>query len=114
MPNNIFGQHYISADPYNIIQVENYQFSDTTLPSSLILRPIITNIYKNELKINFRSEIFYNSNAPNLENMGNRFIGRGLSTFNGLNISYFTKYFRFDSDSYTSQANSTRNLCSNC
>ena len=79
---------------------KNNQFSDTTLPSSLILRPIIPNIYNNELKINFRSEIFYNSNAPNLENMGNRFIGRGLSTFNGLNISYFTKYFSFTAEPF--------------
>jgi len=40
----------------------------------------------------YRSELFYNTNAPNLENTSDKWIGKGISSFNGLNISYRGKF----------------------
>ena len=83
---NIFGQQFIPADPYNVLEIEQKQFSDSTDVSSLLIRPIIRSENSSNWSIVARSEFYYNSNAPNLENMGNRFIGKGGGMFTGINF----------------------------
>ncbi|SVD66627.1 uncharacterized protein METZ01_LOCUS419481, partial [marine metagenome] len=90
---NIFGQQFISADPFYILKIEQKQFSDSPAISSLMIRPIISDRNTSNWHILARSEYYYNNNAPNLENMGNRFIGKGAGMFTSINLSYIGKFF---------------------
>ena len=92
---NIFGQQFIPADPFNVLKIEQKQFSDSTVASSLMLKPIISNRNTSNWRLLARSEFYYNNNVPNLENMGNRYIGKGLGMFTGINLSYSGKFFSF-------------------
>ena len=92
---NIFGQQFIPADPFNVLEIEQKQFSDSTSISSLMLRPIISNRNTSNWCILTRTEFFYNNNTPNLENMGNRYIGKGLGMFTGINLFYTGKFISF-------------------
>ena len=98
---NIFGQQFIPADPFNLLKVEQKQFSDSTSISSLMLRPIISNRNTSNWHILARTEFYYNNNTPNLENMGNRYIGKGLGMFTGINLSYSGKFFSFSIEPFT-------------
>ena len=90
----LFGQLFISADPFHLISEENNNYPGYS-NHNLFIRPLV---YSNLNKWNFkiRNELFYNDGAPNLENMGNKFIGRGLGSFLGLNVSYSGKYIFFN------------------
>ena len=92
---NIFGQQFIPADPFNVLEIEQKQFSDSTSISSLMLRPIISGRNTSNWHLLTRSEFYYNNNAPNLENMGNRYIGKGAGMFTSINLSYSGKYISF-------------------
>ena len=92
---NILGQQFIPADPFTIKQIEQKQFSDSIAVSSLILRPIISGRNTSNWRLLARSEFYYNNNAPNFENMGNRFIGKGGGMFTSINLSYSVKYISF-------------------
>lgn len=93
--NIIYTQVYIPADPFNILLIEKKIMESRNYPGSLMIRPLF--LYdkdlQNKLFINYRSELFFNTNAPNLENTSNKWIGRGFSIFNSFNISYRGKYF---------------------
>ena len=93
--NKLFGQHLILADPINLFKIEYESYFDSTITPNLTIRPIITNNDIYNWKIKVRSELYFNNNAPNYENMGNRFIGKGIGSFNSINISYLGKYFSF-------------------
>ena len=41
-----------------------------------------------------------NDNYPNLENMDNRWVGKGIGLFSGINISYSNKYLNFSIEPY--------------
>ena len=92
---NIFGQKFIPADPFNVLEIEQKQFSDSTAVSSLMIRPITNAENPSNWSILARSEIYYNNNTPNLENMGNRYIGKGVGMFTGINLSYSGEYLSF-------------------
>ena len=92
---SIIGQQFIPADPFNILEIEQKQFSDSTAVSSLMIRPITNAENPSNWSILARSEIYYNNNTPNLENMGNRFIGKGVGMFTGINLSYSGEYLSF-------------------
>jgi len=49
----------------------------------------------NQWSLKIMNEFFYNNNAPNLENVGNRYVGKGASYFTSVNLSYLGKYFVF-------------------
>ena len=85
---NIFGQQFIPADPFNVLKIEQKQFSDSSAVYSLMLRPIISGRITSNWRLLARSEFYYNNNVPNLENMGNRYIGKGTGMFTGINLSY--------------------------
>tara|TARA_B100000579_G_C22828468_1_gene854582 strand:+ start:875 stop:2362 length:1488 start_codon:yes stop_codon:yes gene_type:complete len=88
-----YGENFIYADPFNLLKVEQkFSFDSTSIPS-LTIRPLIKNINNYNLELIARSEFYYNSSAPNFENMGNRFIAKGFGFFTSINLSYTGKYF---------------------
>ena len=63
-----------------------------------VIDPLSNSIYllnNYNLELIARSEFYYNSNAPNFENMGNRFIGKGVGIFSSIKLSYSSKYVIF-------------------
>jgi len=104
---NILSQQFIPADPFKILEIEQKQFSDSTTVSSLLIRPIVNSENINNWLVVARSEFYYNNNAPNLENIGNRFIGKGSGMFNSINLSYHGKYISLSLEPFylTSQNN---------
>ena len=97
----IFGQNFINADPFNIIEIEKkYLDSDSLHSSELIIRPILNNKSVNSWRSLIRTEFYFNSNAPNYENMGNKFIGKGSGSFTSINLSYIGKNISFSFEPY--------------
>ena len=99
----IFAQNIIYADPFKILDIEKNTLEDSTFLSSLTIRPIFGN--DNKWSLFTRSELYFNTNAPNYENMGNKFIGKGLGLFTSINLSYIGKniIFSFEPYYFTSQ-----------
>ena len=91
----ILGQKFISADPFKILEIEKQQFTNLNSSSNLLIRPILMHMDSVKWSISYRSELYFNNNAPNFENFGNRFIGNGLGVFTGVNFSYSGKYLSF-------------------
>jgi len=90
----IFGQNFIYAEANQIIEIEYKQFSDSLNNYNLNIRPIkIEN--DNKWYLLFQNEFYYNNNAPNFENIGNKYIGKGFGLFNSLLLSYSGKYISF-------------------
>jgi hypothetical protein len=90
----IFCQTYYPADPFYLLEIEKNLIDKNTDASSLLFRPTFNSQnLNNNWHINARSELFYNSNAPNLENTSDKWIGKGISAFNSINISYINRYF---------------------
>ena len=91
----VSGQIILPADPYNLIKHEqkNYIQNNINLFQTT-LRPQLNKTI-NQWSLKVRSELFYNNGAPNLENMGNRLIGRGAGLFTGINLSYSGKFVSF-------------------
>ena len=86
------GQHFISADPFNLFKYEQEKFLDNQHQQSLLLRPLLNQSNTSRWSLVVRNEVFFNDNAPNLENMGNRWVGKGGGFFTGLNLSYCNNY----------------------
>ena len=94
---SLLSQQIISADPFNIINIEksNIEEHDSLFFSSLIIRPFFNNQNINRWDLLVRSEFYFNSNFPNFENMGNKFIGKGAGSFASMNLSYIGKNIIF-------------------
>ena len=92
--NLIYTQVYIPADPFNILFLEQKAFMDNSNFGSLLLRPTFygNSLDSNVVSIKYRSELFYNTNAPNLDNMSDRWMGRGAGFFSSINLSFRNKY----------------------
>lgn len=90
----IYAQVYIPADPYNLLFSEKKAFMNNRNFGSLSLRPTFysNSADSNVVTVKYRSELFYNSNAPNLENMSDRWIGKGAGMFSSINLSFRNKY----------------------
>ena len=86
------GQHFFPADPFNLFKYEQEKFLDNQHQQSLLLRPLINQSNKSRWSLVARNEFFINDNAPNLENVGNRWSGKGIGYFTGLNVSFLNKY----------------------
>ena len=86
-------QLIVPADPFGLINYEYNSYYNKIIPNTLF-RPIINKSF-NKWSIKIRNEIFYNNFAPNLENMGNRFIGKGLGYFSGINFSFLGEHLSF-------------------
>ena len=63
----IYTQVYIPADPFNILFLEQKAIKDNGNFGSLSLRPTFNGNSSdtNMVSIKYRSELFFNSNAPN-------------------------------------------------
>lgn len=88
---SVYSQNYISADPSNILLSEYSYLSENDSLINHELRPIIHNANQ-KWYAKFRSENYYSSTYPNWENNSNIWVGRGITLFNSLNLSYNTKY----------------------
>ena len=95
----INAQNFIPANSFDLLKYEKEYFNND-LYSSLIIRPVLYKI--NYFKWNFiiRNQLFYNDGYPNLENMDDRWIGKGIGSFTSLNISYFNNFLSFSLEPY--------------
>ena len=91
----VYGQLILPADPYDLIKHEQMIYIQNNNLLHTVLRP---QIHKkgNQWSLTLRSELLYNNGAPNLENMGNRIVGKGASFFTGVNLSYSGKFVSFN------------------
>ncbi len=83
----VSSQHIISADPFKLLEIEKTSIEDSTYSSPLVIRPLFKNHQKKWI-FTTRSEFYFNSNSPNYENMGNKFIGKGAGLFSSVNLLY--------------------------
>ena len=99
--NQLKAQNFIYADPFNIFEIEKkYLDNDSLYSSALIIRPIVNDRNLNTWSTSIRTEFYFNSNFPNYENMGNKFIGKGSGLFTSINLSYISKYISFSFEPY--------------
>ena len=87
-------QLYIPADPYDLIFTEQKVMMGGDDTGSLMIRPILLPLAKdqNRWSLKFRSDMFYNDGAPNLENTSDKWVGKGFSFFTSANIAFNSKY----------------------
>ena len=98
---SILTQNIISADPYNIFEIEKKYIEDDSLFfSNLIIRPIFNYNNFNRWTLSIRAESYFNSNSPNYENIGNKYIGKGIGAFTSINLSYTGKNISFSFEPY--------------
>jgi len=90
----VSAQLYIPADPFDLLFTEQKIIMGGNNPGSLMIRPVIPPIKqsKNAWSLKARSEFFYNSGAPNLENTSDCWIGKGISFFTSANIVYNSEF----------------------
>lgn len=96
-------QIYYQADPYNLLKYEKDSYKNNNLISPLILRPSFLSIEGNansRWEIIARGEYFENSGAPNLENSGSRWIGKGISNYRSFRFGYVSKLLIFTIEPY--------------
>ena len=86
------GQHFISADPFNLFIYEQEKFLGNDIQQLPLLRPFLNKSNNSRWSLVARNEFFFSDNGPNLENMGNRWLGRGTGYFTGFNLSYSNNY----------------------
>ena len=95
-----YGQNIFSADPFNLFIYEQEKYLRNDYQQSLLLRPLLNQSNNSRWSLVARNELFFNNNGPNLENMGNRWLGRGTGFFTGLNLSYSNKYISLSIEPY--------------
>ncbi len=97
----IYCQIYIPADPYNLLLTEKKILSSDDNPIPLMTRPVFRSIdMNNNWSLKVRSEFFYNSSAPNLENMSDRWVGKGVGFFSSVNVAYRNRYLAVSAEPY--------------
>jgi len=96
----IHGQNIISADPFYLYIYEQEKFLGNDYQQSLLIRPLLNQSNNSRWSLFARNEFFINDNGPNLENIGNRWLGKGAGYFTGLNLSYSNKYISLSIEPY--------------
>ena len=81
-------QIFVSADPATLLKNEHKVLVEHEIKSSLLLRPLFFSSNIPKLYILAKNDFFYNDNYPNLENTGNRWIGKGFGFFTSINLAY--------------------------
>ncbi len=97
------GQVYYQADPYNLLKYEKDYYNNNSTILPLILRPSFVSIKSNEnsrWEITARGEYFNNNGAPNLENSGSRWVGKGISHYRSFRFGYMSKFLTFTIEPY--------------
>ncbi|MCJ7801027.1 MAG: capsule assembly Wzi family protein [Candidatus Marinimicrobia bacterium] len=99
---NLSAQIFIQADPFYLLEQEKNSFTNNNSKNFLI-RPFLnltdTTLY-GTWSVGFRTELFYNDNAPNLENTSDRWIGKGMSFFQGIQLAYTNKFLSLSLEPY--------------
>ncbi len=93
-------QGYIPADPFHLLLSEKSQFEDRLPIQSNMFRPMFFNTDSTSFSVTFRSEGYYNDNAPNQENMDVRYVSKGIAGFNSVQIAFNSPYFSFMAEPY--------------
>ena len=90
----LLGQVYMSADPFKILFFEQNAIENNSGITSLAIRPTFfgNSTRYNNFSLTYRNEVFVNSNAPNLENMSDRWVGKGIGIFSSINLSFRNKF----------------------
>lgn len=97
----IFGQLNFKADPFYLLSYEKEFASRISNYNSMIFRPINNQFFPEKIFfINARSEFYYNTNSPNLENTSDKWIGKGAGFFSSLSFDYRTKFYGFSVEPY--------------
>ncbi len=101
---NINGQIFTKADPFYLFEQEKNSFAiDVNKSKNFLIRPFLnfndTTII-GTWSVGFRTELFFNDNAPNLENTSDRWIGKGMSFFQGLHVAYTNKFLSLSLEPY--------------
>jgi hypothetical protein len=90
------GQIAFPADPLDRLAYEIALFRISETPVIPLMTPaFLINNGPSRFQVVFHSEVAYNSGAANLENMSDRWIGKGWSYFRSFNISRTGKYYAF-------------------
>ena len=84
----------IPADPFYLTSIEKQNYSINNRYANLIFRPNIDS-HNSFWMLRLRKDLFFNNGAQNMENMGNRLIGKGIGSFIGLNFSYINSFLIF-------------------
>ncbi len=97
-------QIFTQADPFYLLELENKSFTvDQDKSKNFLFRPFLNQTDTTLLgtwSVDFRTELFFNDNAPNLENTSDRWIGKGMSFFQGLRFSYTNKFLSLSLEPY--------------
>ena len=97
-------QIFISADPFYLLEQEKTSFyTDQNRPNNFLLRPFLNHTdttLSGTWSVGFRTELYFNDNAPNLENTSDKWIGKGTSFFQGLRFAYTNKFLSFSFEPY--------------
>jgi hypothetical protein len=93
-------QGYIPADPFHLLLIEKSQFEGHIPIQSNMFRPLFSNTDSMSFSVTFRSEGYYNDNAPNQENMDVRYMSKGIGGFNSVQIAFNSPYFSFMTEPY--------------
>ena len=95
-------QGYIEADPFNLMFYEKASFQNGQDSEPLLIRPVFKSAHNpgHRWTLSVRNEFFYNSNAPNLENTSDRWIGRGVNFFTSFRIAYMGKFIIFTAEPF--------------
>ena len=85
-------QDIIPANPFSILFYEQEQYINKVNQKSLLLRPLVDISINRKWSIIAKNEFFFSDNGPNMENMGNRWMGKGMGYFSSINFSFINKY----------------------
>ena len=95
----INAQIFTQADPFYLLEQEKISFyTDQNRPNNFLLRPFLNHTdttLSGTWSVGFRTELYFNDNAPNLENTSDKWIGKGTSFFQGLRFAYTNKFLSF-------------------
>ena len=94
-------QNFFNADPINVFTYEKQGYLNyRNYHSPLLIRPILKSVDSSKWNLIIQNDFFFNSNLPNMENMGNKWLGKGFAYFTGANISYLNKHIFFTVEPY--------------
>jgi len=96
----LLSQTHLPADPFYLLLNEKAQFQGQIPIQSTMFRPMFFNTDSTSFSVTFRSEGYYNDNAPNQENMDVRYVSKGIAGFNSVQIAFNSPYFSFMAEPY--------------
>ena len=96
----LLAQTYIPADPYYLLLTEKDQFEGKLPLQSNIFRPIFINSDSTSYSLKFKSEGYFNDNAPNQENMDVRYFSKGIGSFYSIQLAYSNSFVSLIAEPY--------------